>query len=146
MAWVGLMDEDTQMVRPVAYTGCDEGYLKNIRISVDDVPEGEEPTGTSIRTGLHVINNDTANNPDMLPWRAEALKRGFLSSAAFPLMSDGKTIGAFTGYSKKPGFFSEDEVMLLDEMAADISFALSSMEQKAAKGERKKKNRQLAAI
>ncbi len=133
MAWVGLLDEDTQTVRPVAYTGCEEGYLKNIRISVGDVPEGEGPTGTSIRKGLHEINNDTANNPDMLPWRAEALKRGYLSSASFPLMRDGKSIGAIVVYSQKPGFFSEDEVLLLDEMAADISFALKSIEQEKLK-------------
>ena len=36
------------MVKPVAYTGCEEGYLKSIKISIDEEPDGEGPTGTAV--------------------------------------------------------------------------------------------------
>jgi len=129
MAWIGLVDEASGMVRPVACTGCEEGYLKDIRISTSAVPEGEGPTGTAVRTAVHSINNDTENNPVMIPWREEALRRGYRSSAAFPLMSEGKTTGAFTVYAAEPGFFDEEEVRLLDDLAANLSYALWSLEQ-----------------
>ncbi len=129
MAWVGLVDEAERAVMPVACYGCEADYLKNIRISTDPVPEGEGPTGVAVRTGRYFINNDTETNPAMLPWRDEALKRGYLSSAAFPFLSEGRVVGALTVYSAEPGFFDEDEVRLLDELAADISHSLWSMGQ-----------------
>jgi len=135
MAWVGLVDDDARTVVPVACVGCEEGYLKDITISSDNRPEGNGPTGTAVRTVLHCINNDTEHNPVMQPWRDEALRRGFRSSASFPLTFEGKSIGTFTVYADKPGYFDEEEVGLLDGLAADISYAMWSMEQ----GELRKK-------
>ncbi len=129
MAWIGLVDEGTRTVSPAAYSGCEDGYLDCVKISIDPVPEGEGPTGAAVRTGLHFINNDTCTNPSMQPWREDALRRGYLSSAAFPLMQDGKAIGALTVYGGEQYFFDEGEVQLLDALAADISHAVRSMEQ-----------------
>jgi PAS domain S-box-containing protein len=129
MAWVGLVDEHTRTVLPAACSGCDDGYLNCIKISIDPVPEGEGPTGAAVRTAIHFINNDTENNPLMLPWRDDALRRGYLSSAAFPLMSEGKTFGAITVYAAERNFFDDEEIRLLDALAADISHAVRSMDQ-----------------
>jgi PAS domain S-box-containing protein len=50
MAWVGLIDPDTGMVRPTASFGENTDYLKDIKISVDpDSPFGCGPTGIAIR-------------------------------------------------------------------------------------------------
>ncbi|MBI5694264.1 MAG: GAF domain-containing protein [Nitrospirae bacterium] len=129
MAWVGLLDEDGRSVRPAAYHGCEDSYLENINITVEDVLLGRGPTGTAVRTGTHCINNDTATNPAMAPWREAALARGYLSSAAFPLTDGEVIVGAFMVYSGEAGFFDDDEVSLLDELAGDLSFALLSIEQ-----------------
>jgi len=129
MSWVGLVDEETKTVKPVACTGCEESYLKTIKITSRDGPEGAGPTGRAVRTGRSFVNNDTENNPVMLPWRDEALRRGYRSSASFPIMSDGRAIGAFTVYAAEAGFFDEEEVRLLDRLAEDISYAMRSMEQ-----------------
>jgi PAS domain S-box-containing protein len=128
MAWVGLVDEETRMVKPVASHGYDEGYTAGITISAKDEPEGCGPTGTSIREEKHFICNNIENAPRMQPWRDEALKRGYKSSAAFPIMLGPRAIGAFMVYSSEPDFFAEDEVSLLDEMAAAISFALQALD------------------
>jgi signal transduction histidine kinase len=65
-------------------------------------------------------------DPNLQPWRDEALKRGYRSCAAFPLKLDGKAIGAFSMYAGQPGFFDVDELRLLTTLAENISFAIDS--------------------
>ena len=129
MAWVGLVEDNTKTVRPVSCWGCADKYLDCIKISIDKVPECEGPTGQAIRTSRTFINNDTENNPLMQPWREEALKHNYLSSAAFPLIFNGKSIGALMVYSSERFFFDDKEVQLLEAFAGDISYAVKSMEQ-----------------
>ena len=64
----------------------------------------------------------------MAPWRDKALRYGYRSSAAFPLRMGTDVIGAMTIYSGDPHFFNNEEIELLDTLAADISFAIESIE------------------
>jgi diguanylate cyclase (GGDEF)-like protein/PAS domain S-box-containing protein len=125
MAWIGRLDPVTRLIKPVARYGHDEGYLDAIQISVDpDVPSGRGPTGTALREKRCVVNNDTASNPLMVPWRDEALKRGFRSSASFPLLSDGLPFGSVTFYAGEADYFDEEVMQLLATLLDDLSFAL----------------------
>ena len=63
MAWIGLVDEDGVTVRPVAEAGFVRDYLAQADIRCDDSPRGRGPTGTAIRMGATVVNNDTGNQP-----------------------------------------------------------------------------------
>ena len=60
-------------------------------------------------------------------FKKEALKRGYRSLAVFPLLVGGEAIGIFVLHAAQTGFFDQDEVALLAEMAADMSFALDYM-------------------
>jgi PAS domain S-box-containing protein len=64
----------------------------------------------------------------MQPWRERAQGRSYRSVGAFPIIVRGCTIGAIAIYADKLGFFDDETVALLDELAADLSFALESME------------------
>ena len=128
MAWIGLVDEKEEAVMPWAWSGHEEGYLSLIKkISVKDVPEGRGPTGTAIREGRFFWCNDIVNDPVMTPWREEAVKRGYRSSIALPIVSEGKVIGAFSIYSGRPFFFNEEEIRLLTEVTGDIGFAVEKI-------------------
>ncbi len=127
MAWVGEIDDDGWVV-PVAHAGAAQGYLDDIRVSVLDVPEGRGPTGIAVRERHHVFTTDIAKDERMAPWRDAALARDFRSSAGFPLVVDDRCVAVLTAYASEPGFFDEEEVALFDRMAADLSFALESME------------------
>jgi len=128
MAWVGLVEPETRCVKPVAHWGFEEGYLDHIRIAVDDVPEGRGPSGTCIRAEKIDICNDVASDPRIEPWREESLKRGYRSSAAFPLKIGNRTVGALNLYAGMPQFFTPDQVQLLESLCADLSFALEAAE------------------
>lgn len=128
MAWIGLVDLQTKRVRPVARAGEAGGYLEKVNIVLDGSERGRGPTAKALRAGEHIIVNDIANDPRMAPWRAEALALGYRASAAFPLAVASEVRGTLNLYASEPGFFDDEEVKLLDEMAADIAFALESTE------------------
>ena len=124
MAWVGMHDAAAQKVRPEASAGVVEGYLDLANIDLSDKARSGGPTGQCFLSGEHVICNDMEHDPLLAPWREDALKRGYRSSASFPLKVSGSIIGIFTLYSGQVGFFDEEEIRLLDELAQDIGFAL----------------------
>ncbi|MEI8114244.1 MAG: PAS domain S-box protein [Bacteroidia bacterium] len=129
MAWIGLLDEESKTVKPAVIKGWEDGYLSHIKqISLSDSPEGHGPTGNALREGTYFVCNDIENDPHMAPWRKEALKRGYRSSIALPIKQSGKVIASFNLYSNVPHFFNHEEIMLLEEVAGDISFAFDAIE------------------
>jgi PAS domain S-box-containing protein len=129
MAWIGLLDTGSQQVVPVASAGEGVNYLKGISVTVRDEPSGRGPVGNSIRTGGHYVCNDFLSDPRIIPWRSEAEQRGFASLAAFAFNMNGTTIGSLALYSGEQGFFNEELVALLVEVADDISYALTNLDQ-----------------
>lgn len=133
MAWIGMVDQVRRSVSPVAACGYEEGYLSNISISVDNIPQGMGLTGTAIRERRSIISNDIESDPLMAHYRDEAAKRGYRSSACIPLHCNEKMMGAMRFYSSEKNFFNEQEIQLLEELVADICFALEIMENTKAK-------------
>ena len=128
MAWIGILDEVSSDVVPVAQAGVNLDYLQTININLNDKNHVKGPTAQSIITGNTKIANDIANNPEMVPWRESALTRGYKSSGSFPIKKFGKTIGALMLYAKDQFFFDDSEIALLNEVAGDVSFALEFLE------------------
>jgi HD-GYP domain-containing protein (c-di-GMP phosphodiesterase class II) len=118
-------------VRPVVFAGEELGYLTHVNIKYRDETSGGGPTGTAIREGRCVICQDIASDPDMIPWRDQALSRGYRSSAAVPLREKGFVVGVLSVYAGEPqGFDTEDEE-LLEQIGLEVSFALDSIDAEA---------------
>ncbi len=128
MAWIGIVDDNTEVINPICHAGYEEGYLKNIVITRTDDKSGRGPVGSSIRDNEIKICHDIALDPNMKPWREEALKRGYRSSIAVPFKIKNEVVGTINLYASELGFFSEDEKILLQEIGEDISFALDAMD------------------
>jgi diguanylate cyclase (GGDEF)-like protein/PAS domain S-box-containing protein len=128
MAWIGWLDPQSQQMVPVAVHGDQFDYLRKIKVYTSDQPEGRGPTGTCFRTGLPCICNNILENLDTLPWREEIKQCGFRASASFPIRKNKQVTGTLNVYVSEPDFFNEDEVLVLDEAAKDISFAMDSIE------------------
>ena len=135
MAWIGIVDEESGSVKPVACNGFEEGYLDGIVILLGDALESRGPTGKAIQTGKHVICNDIEHDPSMIPWREKALERGYRSSGVFPLRMGGKVVGVLSAYAEERDYFSEEEILLLDQLADDLSFAVNYIELEAQRRE-----------
>jgi len=128
MVWVGYAEDDeSKTVRPVAYNGFEEGYINAMMITWADTERGHGPTGTAIRTGKPTTCRNMRTDPLFMPWREEAIKRGYASSIVLPLMTRGRTFGALNIYSKEPDPFTEDEENLLTELANDLSYGITAI-------------------
>ncbi len=133
MVWVGVAEHDEKKtVRPIAFSGFDQGYLETLNISWDESERGRGPTGTAIRSGQPSLCRDMRNDPAFTPWRDEAIKRGYASSLVIPLKDRDETWGAITIYSRQPDAFSEGEIELLTELAGDVEFGIQTMRVRAA--------------
>ncbi len=128
MAWLGFAEDNKEKtVSPAAFAGIDSGYITDMKIAWDESEWGRGPTGMAIRTGRPQRCADIRNDPDFIPWRDEALRRGYESVMSFPLLDVNKPIGALTIYSGEPGAFEETEENLIMEIASDISYGIHSL-------------------
>jgi|GEM_PF-457025 PAS domain S-box-containing protein len=135
MAWVGEVNQKAHRVMPVAQGGHVDNYLDGIIISTLDVPEGRGPTGTAVREDRMVFLNDWEQDLQMAPWRESGIKRGYRSSAAFPLRLDHQVVAVLSLYAGTPDFFTAEEVALLTALSDDLSFALEAMGQERQRRE-----------
>lgn len=132
MAWVGMAGQDEdKTVRPVGQSGFEQGYLDGIQITWADVQSGQGPTGTAIRTGKTIVNQNCLTNPAMSPWREAAIKRGYQSSIALPLYHKTFVWGALTIYAAAPDAFGAEEVLLLENLANNLSFGVAALRMRA---------------
>ncbi len=131
MVWIGLLDPNGEDVTPVAKAGFEEGYLDQILLTArDDVPDSCPLEARALRGNVPIICNDIGADPQMARWREEALQRGYRSLVVFPLVVEDKAVGLFALYASETGFFDSEEMKLLVELAADVSFALDYIEKK----------------
>lgn len=130
LAWIGMMNQEKSTITPVAYSGNNDGYLDYlINISLDgNSPLEGGPTLKAFREERIIICNNIATDPVMKCMRDQALNRGFQAMAVFPIKVTGQMIGMFALYAHEVGFFDEDELKLLSEMAGDIGYALENIE------------------
>ena len=125
LAWIGQVQGDK--VVPTAACGPDAEYVGGITVTVAG-EYGKGPTGTSIREGRTVVNQDFLAEAVMGPWRERAMRHGFRSSAAFPLRRGDAVVASLTLYAREPAAFDAEHTRLLESLAADLSFAHDAMD------------------
>ncbi|MGH7767834.1 MAG: GAF domain-containing protein, partial [Candidatus Binatia bacterium] len=124
LAWIGSAEPGGR-VRPLYWAGDVADYLKHVEIRWDDSPLGQGPAGQAIRTGQPVVM-DVATDPGFEPWRKPALAHGYREVAAFPLKRGAKPFGHLIVYSGETGFFTPEQVELLQTYANIATGALES--------------------
>jgi PAS domain S-box-containing protein len=135
MAWVGYAEHDeAKSVRPVAWTGTEEGYLTNLGITWADTQRGRGIVGTAIRSGKTCSVKDYATDPEVAPWRESALQHGFRSGIGLPLKDEhDNAFASLNIYSTEPNAFTPEETRLLEELAADLAFGIVILRSRAAR-------------
>jgi len=132
MAWIGIVDPATHLVRPTASFGDDAGFIRELKVSIDtDSPIGNGPIGISVRNSQPYWCEDFQNDPITTPWHEFAARAGVGASASLPLHSNGVVVGIFSLYSGDANSFDEPARDLLEEMASDVCFALDNFTREA---------------
>lgn len=128
MALIGVVDPGTGGLVSVASAGKDEELLALIEARLRS---GENAAGTMVAEALSqksaVVANDSQSDPRVLFGRSYA-EAGVRSLAVLPLLVGGATVGVLALYALESGFFQEDEMALLTELAGDIAFAMDHIE------------------
>ena len=128
MSWVGFAEHDMdKSVKPVAWMGNNKGFLERVKISWDDCDHGRGPTGTAIRTGEPMVNENTYENPNITIWREELIKRGFNSSVALPLVYGEDVLGVLTIYAENTEAFDKSEIDRLMGLANDLAYGICAL-------------------
>jgi PAS domain-containing protein len=147
MVWIGIAENDEKKtVRPVAFSGLDEGYLDKLSITWDESEFGRGPTGTAIRTGEPSICRDMLTDPAFAHWREEAVKRGYASSLVIPLKEQNRVWGAITIYSRQTDAYSPGEVDLLTELAGDLEVGIQTLRTRVARAQAEESLRESSAL
>jgi diguanylate cyclase (GGDEF)-like protein/PAS domain S-box-containing protein len=130
LAWIGMLDRQEMRVKPTASAGDGQDYISRLRLGVQEgTHDGGGVVGRAMRGRKAVVTNDIAHDDQMLT-RQAAVERGFGARVGLPLMIDGVAEGVFVLYAQEPGFFDDEELKLLEELAGDVSFALESNEKR----------------
>jgi PAS domain S-box-containing protein len=132
-AWFGTRDRANDEVRPHAWAGVEEGYLDEVVVTAEKGDaRGEGPSGRAVRTREVQVQNDLLGDPPFDPWREQALKRGYRSSASVPVVYRGTLRGVLNLYASETGVFNEMEQTVLSELGETIGYALNALERKQA--------------
>src|SRR5438270_1208985 len=128
MAWIGLVDREAGLVKPVASAGDVRDFFESAPLAVTEAKPGNHGlAGRAIRDMKPVISNNVENDPQKL-MRKELDERAINSLAIIPLIVDGEAIGVLALYAAETGAFDDEEMRLLLELAGDISFALEHID------------------
>ncbi|HEX3002074.1 MAG TPA: PAS domain S-box protein, partial [Methanoregula sp.] len=149
MAWAGVANEPATTIGPVASYGYTDGFLeKHTGPDATGSPDASPPL-IALWTGNHMVYNTLPEDPEIYPWKAEAIQRGYHAIAAFPFARGTRYAGALTLCAPETGFFDDQIISLLDEMAHDLTFALKVREdderRRRAEADLQKTNMDLAA-
>ncbi|MBI2748418.1 MAG: EAL domain-containing protein [Burkholderiales bacterium] len=130
MAWIGAVDNEAQLIRPMASAGTDPEYLALIKdcfVLDEEVPTANKLCVRAVREKHVVVNNDIRLEPQPI-FARERMERGILSMAFLPLFIMDNVVGVLALYSAEPVFFDAEELKLLTELTSDIGFALDHLD------------------
>ncbi len=129
LAWIGTVDQSRTMLLLEAWDGNGEGYVERMPMSLGE-PDAPDPglNALAISDGQARVANDIRTDA-RFRLIDKALERGFRSFVTLPLSTKGEASGVLALYAEQPGFFDDEEMRLLNELAGDISFALAHLAQ-----------------
>ncbi|MBI3056176.1 MAG: EAL domain-containing protein [Betaproteobacteria bacterium] len=123
LVWIASLDPEKQEVQPVAWVGFSPDTAHAVTWEAINTVRGT--LAEAIQTRRAVINNDIEAGVQGGLLRQEAIGKGCLSTVSMPFVVDDRVVALCALFAPGKGFFDPDELALLDELAADVSFALA---------------------
>jgi diguanylate cyclase (GGDEF)-like protein len=122
-AWIGLVDAETNKLRFAAGHGGTDAFYESLRLRLaEDMLDPRNFAATALKELRPVVVNDLHGERTTLK---DMTDTGSRAVAVLPLIIDGQGVGMISIHAEVSGFFDEEEMKVLSELAADISFALA---------------------
>lgn len=132
-AYIELVKEQTGEIIPFYSSGKVEGFPDDIKLPLCKEAVENLPDATASKTPVNVVCNDIETDKITEPWCAQALSRGYKSMISIPLLCREKKIGVLHVFSDKKNYFLEEELNLIEEISANLNYALETLEKEKEK-------------
>jgi diguanylate cyclase (GGDEF)-like protein len=133
IAMVALINPTTRMARPVGWAGYDFLAQPDDEFPVADHEAADTSLmGRVIRTGQAAQCEDINQSPFVIDRRDLLIAAGVRSLACLPLRVDGTPVGSFLCGTMTSGVMGPEEMLLLEEVASNLSFALQYLDKQDA--------------
>ncbi|HTV95215.1 MAG TPA: EAL domain-containing protein [Steroidobacteraceae bacterium] len=133
IAMVALINPMTRMARAVGWAGYDFLPHPDEEFPVADRESADTSMlGRVMRTGQAALCEDINRPPFVIDGREALLAAGVRSLACLPLRVDGTPVGSFLCGTVMTGAIGADEMLLLEEVASNLSFALQYLDKQDA--------------
>lgn len=127
LAWIGER-EDENGVSPRSRAGVEDGYLNRV---TDGSASG--PPAVTVTEDLEPrVVEDIFQDRRTVRWRQEALKRGYRSVIAVPIVYQEATYGVLEVYADQLDAFHDETRAVLAELGKTIGHAINSINRKDA--------------
>jgi diguanylate cyclase (GGDEF)-like protein/PAS domain S-box-containing protein len=125
-ALVALIEPGTRTARPTAWSGSiDQQVVQQLTYSIaEHAEEDGSVIARVLRSGVSLVCNDLQTLEMPLAARAGLLDAGFRSVVALPLLVDRTPVGALMLTSYDVGAVGDEELRMLRELVANLSFGL----------------------
>jgi PAS domain S-box-containing protein/diguanylate cyclase (GGDEF)-like protein len=124
LAWAAEIDPVQDRLRTIAIDGVATDAANFIEFARHTIPDENQLIWRALRAAKPVVVNDLHSDDSFLPTREQLVKRGIRSGAAFPLFVSGKAVAALVFLAAESDFFDADEIVLLEWLTRDLSYAL----------------------
>jgi PAS domain S-box-containing protein len=136
LAAVCYAEEDAaKSISLVAWSGAEDNSFWLERSSWADTEQEQSPVAMAIRSGTTQILRDIASAPGFSHWKDLALAHGYGANISLPLSVDGRTFGSLCVYSSEPDAFDNEDVRLLEELASDLAYGITTLRARVAQAQ-----------
>jgi diguanylate cyclase (GGDEF)-like protein len=129
LVMVALINPSTRMARPVGWAGYEFLAEPGREFPVaDHAADDSSLMGRVIRTGEAVLCQDIGSSAFVIDGRDAMIAAGIHCLAVLPLQVDNTPVGAFLFGTRAPAIIGQEEMLLLEEVASNLSFALQYLD------------------
>ena len=129
LVMVALINPTTRMARPAGWAGYDFLAEPGREFPVaDHEADDSSLMGRVIRTGEALLCEDVAQSAYVIDGRDAMIAAGVHCLAVLPLRVDNTPVGAFLFGTRATAVIGQEEMLLLEEVASNLSFALQYLD------------------
>jgi diguanylate cyclase (GGDEF)-like protein len=127
-AWIGCFGAHPDIApQPTASAAWGNGALDPSQLGGMHALGDQTPAFRAMREWAPQIVHDIEDWRWSAAWRAQARQRGHAAALAMPLLTDDQCLGVLEVYTDQSAAFEMAEVVLLNEIAADLAFGVVTM-------------------
>ena len=132
-AYIVLIEPGARTARPVAWAGLNDEQMKALAFNVAKTRAADTSvTGRAIRTAEICVWHALTELEPMIRSPERLVTEGMRSLASLPLLMDGTPVGAFTIGTTEEDTLDAEELLMLQEITANLSFALQYLQKHEA--------------